>query len=455
MIPFNINTDWSKINISIIGGGISGLSAAKLAKYVGANVFISESQEEPLYVKEIKKYPNEIGCHSNKIYDSDFIIISPGVPITNPIVSACRKKNINIYSEIEFASWFTSSMIIALTGSNGKTTTANLLHAMCLCDDKNSLLGGNVGIPFSDNVLLELKMNIKSPIHVLEISSFQLEHIESFSPNVAGLLNISLDHLDRYNNIEDYANEKLKIAKNIKKKNSIIFNADDEILLNVFKNNQYATSFSSKKHSKSYFRLDTDSIYSLNGTLKLLELNETKLKGRHNLQNILAAATMAHHSNISDTSIRNAIINFSPIPHRIEWVGEIKGIEFFNDSKATNLAATEAAILSFKKNIILILGGRDKCNSDFSILKSVITKRVKFIISYGEDGGKIMRQLSKSINVKYIKKFKDAVLHAYKIAVNNDKILLSPGCSSYDQFLNFESRGHNFKNIIKEIELDY
>ena len=131
MIPFNVNTDWSKINISIIGGGISGLSAAKLAKYVGANIFISESQAEPLYVKEIKRYPNEIGCHSDKVYDSDFIIISPGVPSTNPIVSTCRKQNINIYSEIEFASWFTSSMIIALTGSNGKTTTKEILsHAI-------------------------------------------------------------------------------------------------------------------------------------------------------------------------------------------------------------------------------------------------------------------------------------------------------------------------------------
>ena len=205
--------NWSNTKIGIVGAGISGIAAAELGKHMGADIFISDYNETPEILSRLASYEHEIGGHSDKILDSDLIIISPGVSDSIQIIQNCMSKDIPIISEIEFASWFTTSPILALTGSNGKTTTVHLLHEMCISDGKTSLLGGNVGIPFSENVLWELTSNINSPVHVLELSSFQLEHVQLFSPTICGILNISPDHMDRYENFDAYVTKKLKLAK--------------------------------------------------------------------------------------------------------------------------------------------------------------------------------------------------------------------------------------------------
>ena len=455
LINNNQNNIWAKKKISIIGAGISGMAAAKLGKHIGAEIFISESNDKPNNLNELKEFDFEIGNHSQKVLDADTVIISPGVSKSTKIISDCKNNNIPIISEIEFASLFTTSPILALTGSNGKTTTVNLLYEMCIADGKNALIGGNVGIPFSENVLLEMTSKINNVIHILELSSFQLEHIESFSPEIAGLLNISADHMDRYVDFNDYLNTKINIVKNITKSGKIIYNKEDVHLNKLFLNHNLAIPFSTNKKEKVCFTLNSNKIYikTIEKNNLLLNLNETRLYGNHNIQNILAASTMAHCFGISHNAIKESIINFSPIPHRLEWVGKINDINYFNDSKATNIAAAQAAISSFDKKIILILGGLDKGQTDFSQLDSVLKEHTKFIITYGKDGKTIKEQIKSINNIVYIENFKDAILQASEYSISGDTVLLSPACASFDQFLNYQERGDSFKKIIHDMEL--
>jgi len=452
----NSNTDWRNIKISILGAGKSGIAAAKLATYMGAKVFISEKNNSLKTLSNIDNINFESGGHSDSILDADFVIKSPGVPNNIPIIKTINQTQIPIYSEIEFASWFTSYPILALTGSNGKSTTINLLHEMCLNDGKTSLLGGNIGIPFSENVLWELKTKTNNIVHVLELSSFQLEHINKIKVHVGCILNISSDHLDRYIDLKDYANQKMKLASHIYDNGKIIFNNDDPILLDSLKNIPYSTPFSIKNNEKCYYKLNSSKVYSGDASNPniLFKLNETKLKGIHNIQNILAAATMAKAYGINQESIQNTIINFKPIPHRLEWIGKINEVNYFNDSKATNIAAAKAAIQSFKQNIILILGGKDKGDTDFSILKPIMKNRINEIVTYGDSGIKIKNALDKDFNISFHNKFENAVYNAHIKSKDGDTVLLSPACASYDQFNNYEERGEVFIKLFKKLELE-
>ena len=447
--------NWAETKIGILGGGISGIAAAKLGKYMGANIFISDSNNVHETIERMSEFDYESGVHSKKILDSDLVIISPGIPDSIPIITDCKCNNIPIVSEIEFAFWFTTSPILALTGSNGKTTTVNLLHNMCISDGKNSFLGGNVGIPFSENVLWELESKIINAVHVLELSSFQLEHIKSFLPVIAGLLNISEDHMDRYQDIHDYLSKKIKLTKNMADSGCIIYNGDDPILVNAFHAYEHTRIFSIQAHQESHFKLNSNKIFSgpPDDPDILFQLDETKLKGSHNLQNILAAATIAHTFGISHQAIRDAITNFTPIPHRLEWIGNINGVDYFNDSKATNVAAALAAIESFDNQLIVIMGGMDKGNTDFSLLNPSMANRVKHIFTYGQAGESIKMQINSEIKITYVEEFKSAVLQASKQSNPGDIILLSPACSSFDQFCNYEKRGETFKNIFNKLEL--
>ena len=456
MTKFNTtNIKWTETKIGILGGGMSGIAAAKLGKYIGAEIFISDSNNTSETVEKMCEFEYEAGVHSKKILGSDLVIISPGIPESIPIIRDCKYENIPIISEIEFASWFTTSPILALTGSNGKTTTVNLLHEMCISDGKNSFLGGNVGIPFSENVLWELKSEIINPVHVLELSSFQLEHIQSFSPIIAGLLNISEDHMDRYKDIYEYSSNKIKLTKNMDNSGLVIYNADDPMLEKEFHNHAHSQFFSMQSHQESHFKLNASKIYSGSSDNPdiLFQLDETKLKGRHNLQNILAAATMAHYFGISPRAIRDAITNFTPIPHRLEWIGNLNGVDYINDSKATNVTAALAAIESFDDQLIVIMGGLDKGHTDFSQLDHLLINRVKNIVTYGQAGKSIMNQINTTIEVSYMKEFKAAVLKAAELSKSGNIILLSPACASFDQFSDYEERGNTFKDIFNNLEL--
>ena len=449
------NNNWEGTRISIIGAGKSGIAAAKLGKHLGSEIFISDNNDSPGIQKNVENFSNETGVHSEKVLDAHLIVISPGVPESIPIIQECCEQNIPIVSEIEFASWFTTSPLLALTGSNGKTTTVHLLHEMCVSDGQTSLLGGNVGIPFSENVLWELTSNINSPVHVLELSSFQLEHVQLFSPNVSGILNISPDHMERYANIDEYVSKKIKLAEQTQKSGWVVYNADDPILAQSLKNIPRSVLFSLTQNPECHFKLNASKVYTgeTESPNILFELEDTKLKGLHNLQNILAAATMAHSFDISRSAIQDTIMNFTPIHHRLEWIGNINNVDYFNDSKATNIAATRAAIESFDDNLILILGGQDKGSTDFLQLSPVMKNRVKLIIAYGEAGSKIKNQLETEFQMNYLEKFNDAVMQAYEQSEPGDTILLSPACTSFDQFLNYEERGDEFNLIITKLEL--
>ena len=447
--------NWANTRVSILGAGISGIATANLGRYVGADIFISDKNNSPEVMGKLREFHHETGEHSEKILNTDLLIISPGIPDSIPIIQKCQEENIPIVSEIEFASWFTKSPILALTGSNGKTTTVNLLHEMCISDGKNSLLGGNVGIPFSENVLWELTSDITGSVHVLELSSFQLEHINSFSPTIAGILNISADHMDRYADIHDYAAEKIKLADQIIESGWLVYNADDPILSKSFMHVSRSVLFSLTLKEKCHFKLNKSKVYSgkEDNPDILFRLEDTKLRGLHNLQNILAAATMAHSFGISRSAIQNTITNFTPIPHRLEWIGNINNVDFFNDSKATNIAAARAAIESFDNNLILILGGQDKGSTNFCQLIPMMDNRVKSIITYGNAGSEIKNQLDTAFDPVYCDLFNNAVNLAYEQSNPGDTVLLSPACASFDQFSNYEERGDAFTRIFAQLEL--
>jgi UDP-N-acetylmuramoylalanine--D-glutamate ligase len=326
---------------------------------------------------------------------------------------------------------------------------------MCVSDGKTSLLGGNVGIPFSENVLLELTSNINSPVHVLELSSFQLEYVQLFSPTIAGILNVSPDHMDRYENFDSYVSKKLKLAEQTKKTGWVVYNADDPVLSKSLIDIPHSIIFSITQSSDCYFKLNASKVYSgqVDNPNILFKLEDTKLKGFHNLQNILAAATMAHIFDISHSAIQHAIMNFTPIHHRLEWIGNINKVDYFNDSKATNIAAACAAIESFDDNLILILGGQDKGAADFLQLSPVMKNRVKSIVVYGEAGSEISNQLGSEFQMNYREIFDEAVMQAHEQSEPGDTILLSPACASFDQFSNYEERGDEFTRIFTRLEL--
>lgn len=421
--------------IGILGAGLSGLAAAELAHKLGANVFITDfNKKNKINIKGIEL---ESGGHSNKILNSDLIIKSPGISRKSKIMKIILNSSIPVVSELEFASWFTKSFIIALTGTNGKTTTVELINNILKDYGLNTFLGGNIGTPFSTNVLNEIsnKKNKKDNFHILEVSSFQLEDIKYFKPNISIILNISPDHLDRYDSFKDYLNAKLNILVNQDQECYAIINNND---LNI----------SNKKYSAEIINFSfSDNKIIINNSNKSINTNAIKLIGTHNYENIAAASIVSNLCGVKEKSIINSINNFKPLSHRLEKINIQSNKNYYNDSKATNLSATLAAIESMDKNIILILGGIDKNNSDFSILKNYSSK-IKNIILYGQSREDIKNKISNYFNIYTYKYFKDAVEESIKIAESKDNILLSPSCASFDQFNSYKERGDYFKEII-------
>jgi UDP-N-acetylmuramoylalanine--D-glutamate ligase len=421
--------------IGILGAGLSGLAAAELAQKLGANVFVTDFNKKNKI--NIKGIDSEYGNHSNKILNSDFIIKSPGISRKSKIMKIILNSSIPVVSELEFASWFTESFIIALTGTNGKTTTVELINNILKDHGLNTFLGGNIGVPFSRNVINELnnKNNKKDNFHILEASSFQLEDIKYFKPNISIILNISPDHLDRYDSFKDYLNAKLNILINQDKECYAIINNND---LNV----------SNEKYDAKIINFSfLNNKLVINNSDKSIDVSTTKLIGTHNHENIAAASIVSNLCGIKEKSIINSINNFKPLSHRLEKINIKSNKNYYNDSKATNLSATLAALESIDRNIILILGGIDKNNSDFSILKNYSSK-IKNIILYGQSRDDIKSKISNYFNICTYKYFKDAVEQSIKLSERKDNILLSPSCASFDQFNSYKERGNYFKEII-------
>ena len=440
--------------ITIIGLKKSGYAATILGHELGANIFVSEIDNDLEIITNknnlIKKGIDvETGNHSNLVYDADFWVISPGVPNDIEIIKQAKALNIPIIGEIEFASRFTSTPIIAVTGSNGKSTTVNILYSMLKTDKLQPILAGNIGIPFSEKVFEELKNPDLGNIYILEISSFQLEFIEQFRAMICVYLNISPDHLDRHENMDKYLKIKLKMIKNHKKDDTVVYNNDDPILDVAFNDYLLEKIPFSISNQTPFFGVNETKIYNENNEPYVF-IDDIILKGKHNLSNLLASATVAKLMNVDDKIIINTMKNFSGIDHRLQIIKEINEVTYVNDSKATNIHSVIVAINSFETPIILLLGGKNK-NSDFRLLLPHTKRHVKHIVSYGEAGGEIAAAIGDAVRLNCVSSLSEAVASAHNLASPGDIVLMSPGCASFDQFNNFEERGEKFISLVNNL----
>ena len=446
-----------KQNILILGATPrSGISIANViydinkSENININYALSDSKEkDELNLEDLKDKNAKLffGIQDSSILENiTLIIISPGVPQSISLIEEAKKRKIKIIGEIEFAyNLLPNRNYIAITGTDGKTTTVNLIYNIVRSFKKARLLG-NVGNTFSKEIeTIEEYEDI-----ILELSSFQLETIENFHPHISAILNIAEDHLDRYKDIEDYFDAKKNIYKNQNENDFLILNYD-----NIFTNRLYnelkekgkfnILTFSTKnKNATIYYNDSNEYIYYQNK--KLFSIENKKLFGNHNVENILVSVLASLKNNIPVNYIKNAINNFKGIEHRLELVATINNVMYINDSKATSMNAVTSALKSFDKNIILIMGGRNK-NIDFAPLSDIINERVKKLILMGE-AAESLNDMILSDKKIIIKDFTDAFNYVSSLAVSGDIVLLSPGCASFDSFKNYEERGKYFKSLV-------
>jgi len=448
----NRNTiDLKDKRLTIIGLARSGIAAANLANSFGAKIFVSDSSnsddvKQILSELETKGMNGETGGHTDKIYNADLWVISPGVPKDADIIHKGKEKHIPIVGEIEFASWFTMAPILAVTGSNGKTTTVNMLYEMCKTDDLDPSLSGNVGHPFSEIVLNDLDKVVPDRVHVLEVSSFQMEFIQHFKPFISIFLNLTPDHLNRYDNMDDYVSAKMNMWSNQDENDHLIFNADDELLAErISPSRARKTPFSLKSDSDILFKLNATKIYDKEHAT-LINLDDIALPGKHNLSNYLGAATAATLLGIASSRIKEVMSTFCGVPHRLENVGEVNGVTYINDSKATNIDSVKVALDSFSTPVWLILGGQNKGGDFLSLYPH--THTVKEVLTIGESEEAIATVLGDAVRLRSCGSLKSAVEVAHSHAQPGDIVLLSPGCASFDQFEDFEHRGDVFKELV-------
>ncbi len=445
----------------IVGAGISGIKSALFLKKRGGTVFVNDIKPQASLEKEVKileenSIPYLFGEHREEFFlNQNYIIVSPGVPHRTELFNKARERGIEILGEIELASRFISTPIIAITGTNGKTTTTTLIGEILKGAGKDVFVGGNIGTP-----LIEYAEDDSKDLVVLEVSSFQLETISHFHPYGAILLNITPDHLDRYDGMEDYAEAKMRIFENQESFDFAVINVDDP-WVNRYKYGILSEilPFSIKKELKkgAYYR--EEKIILRHQLLKGEEVINSKdiaLKGLHNMENVMASLLTAIELGIELDSIRETLAKFTGLHHRVEFVDEIKGVSFYNDSKGTNVGATEKALAGFNEKVVLILGGRDK-GGDYTFLKEEIKRVVKTIVAIGEAKEKIYNQLRDLVPVVISEGFEEAVKIAFNIAEKGDIVLLSPACSSFDMFSSYVERGNKFVEIVKKMkeELSY
>lgn len=451
-------SDKSAINISgksiaVLGIGRSGIAAAKLGKALGADMFISDindSDEIQQSILGLKKsgIDCEAGTHSERIYESDLIVVSPGIPKTADVIRKAEESRIPIAGEIEFASWFTDVPIAAVTGSNGKTTTVHLLHEMCSTDSLTSTLAGNIGFPFAEAVKNDLNAPKENRIYVLEISSFQMEFTNHFHPHVSVFLNISPDHLDRHADMDEYVNMKLKLAENQTADDFIIYNMDDAVLSEAFASTTASAYPFGLGPNGKLFGLNETKIFDEEHAT-LIDLEQIALPGRHNLANQLAAASAAHLLGVDHSHISRVMETFAGVEHRLEKVMDINGVTYINDSKATNVDAVNVALESLSTPTILILGGIDK-GGDFTPLPHT-HNHIQEVVAFGQARNQIQTAIGDAVRFTSVENLMDAVSVSNKHAENGWTVLLSPGCSSFDQFQNFEERGRAFKDAVARL----
>jgi UDP-N-acetylmuramoylalanine--D-glutamate ligase len=444
-----------KERVVILGAKESGIGAAILALKQGWDVFVSDggaiaepwrSQLEKLGVRW------EEGSHTySEMESADLVIKSPGIPEKAPLMKELRKAGKKIVSEIEFASWYTDSTIIAITGSNGKTTTTSLIHHMMVSSGLDAGLGGNIGNSFAKMVAEE-----PHPYYVIEVSSFQLDDIYKFRPDIAVLTNITEDHLDRYEyQLAKYADSKLRITMNQREEDHFVYCMDDPVTLETMKRtpvkaHQYGFCFDYTEGAVAWMNNTTITLH-MNTDQFSLPYDQLPLKGRHNAYNTMAAAVVGRLLDIRKESVREAFMDFKNIEHRLEKVAMVRGVEYINDSKATNVNSAWYALESADRPVVWIVGGVDKGN-DYSSLIPLVEKKVKAIVALGRDVMKIQQAFSRHVNmIVTTESMEEAVKLSYHFSDKGDCVLLSPACASFDLFENYEDRGRQFKKAVREL----
>lgn len=440
----------------ILGGGESGIGAALLAQQAGYEVLVSdEGSLKDSYRKELVRadIPFREGGHDEStILAADEIMKSPGIPEKNVMVKRIREAGIPVISEIELAYRFRGdSRIIAITGSNGKTTTTALTYHVCRTGGLDCALVGNIGYSFARQVATNPK-----PLYVVEVSSFQLDDIHEFRPDIGILTNITEDHLDRYEyQFENYIKSKFRITMNQRPTDYFIYNADDEVTMEYISRFKFLSNplpISMKKElPNGAFIKDGDMYVRTGADYMSMSVYDFALKGKHNQYNTMAACVAGATMDIRKEKIREAVQNFQSLEHRMEYVATIRGVEFINDSKATNVNSTWYALESMTKPTILILGGVDKGN-DYSLLEDMVREKVKAIICLGKENQKIHDAFEKFISpMVNTGSALEAVQAAFHFATKGDVVLLSPACASFDLFKNYEDRGNQFKQAVREL----
>ncbi len=441
--------------VTIIGAARSGLAAARLLSRTGATVFLTDRGE---LSDEAKQNLHEAGVafeeggHTDRALEADFFVISPGVPSSNELVQQALHAGLAVYSEIEAASWFCRAPVVAITGSNGKTTTTSLAGYIFTRAGRNTSVAGNIGFPFSDFAL----ERVPEDVVVLEVSSFQLDHIAAFRPRVSVLLNITPDHLDRYDNdFGKYARSKFRILENQKDDDVLVYNHDDVLVREYVERitgqrKLWALGFSREQFlSQGAFVRDGAIVLRLAGNEEMLMApEELALRGEHNLYNSMAAALAAKAMGVGSNVIREGLATFAGVPHRLEFVRELDGVKYVNDSKATNVDAVRYALGSFEEPIVLIAGGKDKGN-DYTPLKPLVERKIRAIVAIGESAEKVVRELGPCTPQSVRADSMEAAVRKSKdLAHVGDVVLLSPACASFDMFKNYEDRGDTFKRIV-------
>jgi len=449
--------DFKNKNTLVVGLARSGVSAANLLHKLGANVTVTDEKGEDELLENIKRLSKgvslKLGGHDSvNINEIDLTIISPGVPWDSPFLNKLRRKGIRIMSEVEFAFQQLQAPFIAITGTNGKTTTTTLTGEMLKRGGKKVFVGGNIGNPLCEEVL----NGGNSELVLSEISTFQMEGIETFKPYISAILNITPDHLDRHESMDEYIELKKRVFINQDENDYMILNLDDEIAAGFSTEVRGKKVFFSrlKEVENGAFVREDKIIFKNDGREETVcSLKDLKLIGVHNIENTLASVAISGICGISGKIMRDVISEFKGIKHRMELVREIRGIRFINDSKGTNVGATVKSLQSFNEPIILIAGGKDK-GSDYLPLKGLIEDRVKFLILIGDAKKKIAKNLNGFKNRIEADTLENAVKEGYKRAKSGDIVLLSPACASFDMFRDYEDRGEQFKEIVNGLKIE-
>ncbi len=444
----------------VVGLGKSGRSAALFLRHRGAQVTVSDMRSAEALAKELPALLEEgiaveTGGHGLLTFRrQDLIVVSPGVPLTTPELQQVRKLGLPITGEVELASLFLKTRILAITGSNGKTTTTTLCGEVLKAAGLATQVGGNIGLPVIE--LVDDESNVEGAWSVLEISSFQLETAESFRPKIAVILNITPDHLDRHGTFENYALTKERIFAAQTPEDFLVLNGDDPRVQQAasrarsqiywFSRNKLVRQGACVKDGAIVFRASEQASFQ-----PVLPISSIPLKGDHNVENVLAAVCAARLAGIEPAVIAKVVQAFHAVEHRLEFVADVAGVHYYNDSKATNVDATMKALAAFSGGIHLILGGKDK-NSDYTELRPLLEQRVRAVYTIGSAAEKIEHEIARATRIVSSKTLQSAVESAAASAAAGDVVLLAPACSSFDQFDSYEHRGHVFKELVSALQ---